>query len=430
MKVTITGTGSEMQGVARLEDGRAVFVPFALPGEEVEIAVTKLKDRFALAKLERVLTQSSCRTQPDCPYYGVCGGCQTRHMTYESALELKREKVLAALRRLGGLENPEVLPTLPSPGVNGYRNKAEFACADGRIGVYKEGSSEVVDIDACLLQPDSVNRLIGLIRPRMNGLALSGVVTRVNSAGEIMLIFCTPKRSERLSRLAGELMSLDGDIKSVYACEMPPQPAHALDGECVHLAGLKQLDETICGLRFSVSPKSFFQINRPAAERLYDTALAFARLGPDDTVCDLYCGTGTISLCAAKHCKSVTGIELVPEAIGDAHKNAEANGMAQKTVFHCADAARAYPPLSRRQSFGAVFVDPPRKGLDRAVIDALLSSPTPRLIYVSCDPATLARDIKLLTQSGTYRFIKAQPVDMFPGTSHVKTVVLMSRKDT
>ena len=430
IRVKVSGIGSDMQGVARLEDGRAVFIPFALPDEEVEIEITKQKDRYAQAKLVRVLSQSPARWEPDCPYYRVCGGCQTRHMSYEKALELKREKVYAALSRLGGLSDPLVLPTIPSPVTDGYRNKAEFACEQGMIGLYREGSSGIVDVDACLLQPERVNRLLQLMKPRLKVPGLCGIVTRVNGCGEIMLILCAKHKSRELETLAEEMLSLESAVKSVYVCVMNVHPVHALDGNCLRLAGAERLSETLCGLHFSISPKSFFQVNRPQAERLYETALAFAGFDPDDAICDLYCGTGTITLCAARHCRSAVGIELVPDAISDARKNAAKNGLSDKVQFTCADAAKAYPPLSRSQRFSAVLVDPPRKGLDRAVAQALIDAPTPKLIYISCDPATLARDVKLLTGSGKYNFIQAQPVDMFPGTSHVETVVLMSKKDT
>ena len=420
--VKVNGIGSEMQGVARLDDGRAVFIPFALPEEEVSITLTRQKDRYALAKLERVLTPSLQRREPDCPYYGCCGGCQLRHISYAQALEFKREKVCAALTRLGGLIEPTVLPALPSPQTDAYRNKAEFACARGNMGVYREGSAEVIDIEGCRLQSDFANRILGLVRRCKGAKALSGIVTRVNAAGEGMLILCSHQKENGLSALAKELCAGEPSLKSVYACFLKPRPAHALDGSCTLLLGQERLNETLCDLTFSVSPQAFFQVNRLQAERLYETALSFAELRETDSICDIYCGVGTITLCAAQRCKSVIGIEIVPEAISDARKNAHTNRLSAKTQFLCADAAQAYPPLARKEQFSAVFVDPPRKGLDKAVVDALIAAPTEKLIYVSCDPATLARDIKLLTQSGTYRFVKAQPVDMFPGTSHVETV--------
>ena len=407
-----------MQGVARLSDGRAVFIPFALPGEDVEIRLTKEKERFAEARLLNVINSSPDRVKPDCPYYGSCGGCQTRHMTYEASLKYKREKVYAAVTRLGGLNEPEVLDTLPSPETCAYRNKAEYACAADFIGFYREGTRQILDIDSCLLQGENVNRTVRALRPRLKNTDMSGAVLRVNSAGEIMLILTggsVPAGTDKFIDLAPE-------IKSVHFYRLRPRPAHALDGRCTLLAGAERLDETLNGLSFSISPQSFFQVNRRQAERLYDAALDLANLTENDEICDIYCGAGTITLNAAGRCKSVIGIEIVPEAISDARKNAGANRLSGQTQFLCADAAQAYPPLARRKKFNAVFVDPPRKGLDKAVVDALIAAPTEKLIYVSCDPATLARDIKLLTHSGVYRFVKAQPVDMFPGTSHVETV--------
>ena len=215
-------------------------------------------------------------------------------------------------------------------------------------------------------------------------------------------------------------------LKSVYFCRLRPRFVHALDGECQHILGAKKLNETLCGLNFTLSPRSFFQVNRLCAELLYSKALEFACLASTDRAADIYCGAGTISLCAARQCAHVTGIELISEAIRDARLNAEHNGLKDKTEFLAGDAAREYPRLSASRRFDAVIVDPPRKGLDKPVTEALILSPAKRLIYVSCDPATLARDVKLLTASGKYRFEKAVPVDMFPGTCHVETVVLMS----
>ncbi len=425
--VKVHGTGSELQGVARLEDGRTVFIPLSLPGEEVEIELKRQKERFAEGRLKRVLSQSSERVQPDCPYYGACGGCQTRHMRYEASLAYKREKVIAALTRLGGIIKPEVLPVLPSPLINSYRNKAEFACAGNALGVYREGSSNVIDVQCCLLQPERMNALLDSLRPSVQALHLSGIVMRMNSEGELMVILCASKADKRMNSVAMELMKRHSDIKSVYLCLLNPRPAHALDGACRLLSGSERLNETLLGLYFTVSPKSFFQVNRLQAEKLYETALSFADLTQADEICDLYCGTGTITLCAAQRCKSAVGIELVPDAIRDARKNAESNALTAKAEFFCDDAGKAYPKLTRQRHFSAVFVDPPRKGLEKSIVDALIDFPTPRLIYVSCDPATLSRDVKLLTQSGVYCFIKAQPVDMFPGTSHCEVVTLITR---
>ncbi len=424
--LTVTGSGSELQGVARLEDGRAVFVPGALPGEEVEIELGAMKDRFALGRLKRVLEPSPERAQPDCPNYGRCGGCRARHMTYREELRLKREKVFSALVHLGGLNAPEVADTLPSPLRCAYRNKTEFACAGGRVGVMEEGGGEVVDVESCLLQSEAMNRLLGLVKPRLGGVPARYLVLRESSSGEMMLTFSLTRACD-VTPLARELMRAEPALKSVYSCLLEARPAHALDGVCRLAEGAKTLCETLCGLRFQISPRSFFQVNRQQAERMYALALDMADLGPGARLADVYCGAGTISLAAASRGASVTGIEIVEDAVRDARANARANGLIDRADFICGDAAREYPQLSRRQPFDAVVADPPRKGLARPVVDALIAAPPRRLVYVSCDPATLARDVKLLTASGVYRFDKAVPVDMFPGTHHVESVVKLTR---
>ena len=426
--VTVSGSGSELQGVARLEDGRAVFIPGALPGEEAEIEITRQKDRYAEARLLRVLTPSPERVPPDCPCYESCGGCQARHMRYEEALRLKREKVVSALARLGGVKEPLVEETVPSPQISSYRNKAEFTCSGGRVGMVAEDGRQVLDAEKCLLHPDAVNALIAFLRLRLKSLPVERVVTRVNASGEMMLVLSSRTPAD-LTALAKDAADDFGMLKNVYFCRLRPRFVHALDGECSRILGAERLSETLCGLDFTLSPRSFFQVNRPCAELLYQKALEMAALSDTDRAADIYCGAGTISLCAARRCAHVTGIELVKEAIRDARLNAESNGLSGRTEFIAGDAALEYPRLSARRRFDAVIVDPPRKGLDRPVTEALIHSPSRRLVYVSCDPATLARDVRLLTESGAYRFEKAVPVDMFPGTSHVESVVKLIRSD-
>ena len=420
VKIHITGSGSELQGVGRLSDGRAVFVPGALPGEDVEIEITELKDRFAKGALKKVLTPSTDRVTPDCPYYGSCGGCAARHMNYDCALRLKREKVYNALTRIGGLKDPVVEDTLPSPLVSGYRNKAEFARDNGRVGVFEEGSHSVIDVDSCLLQDEKANALLGYLKANIGKLPVRYIVTRVNSACEVMLTLSLSYPTD-ISDLAKSVTEQFDFVKSVYACRLSLRPAHALDGPCTLVTGKETLTETLCGLTFSVSPRSFFQVNRLQAERLYDTAISMAGLTGTENVCDIYCGAGTISLCAAKSAAHVTGIEIVPDAIRDAKENAKHNHL-PNTTFLCGDAAKLYPALSKKTPFDTVITDPPRAGMDKAVVDALLANPPKRIVYVSCDPGTLARDIKRLTTDGTFRMEKAVPADMFPGTHHVETV--------
>ena len=425
--IFITGVGSEMQGVGRLSNGRAVFVPFAIPGETVDVQIEAEKERFCTARLLDVREPSPDRVVPVCPHYGVCGGCQTQHIAYARALSLKRQKVVDALSRLGGVEAPEVGETLASPETLGYRNKAEFAFDGEKAGVCEGGTHRVIDIAECPLQTEGANRVLAFVRARRGSLPLKNLVVRSNAAGEMMVTLSLYARADA-SRLARAIMAELPMVRSVYACELSRRPAHALDGLCRRLAGAEILSETLDGLRFSVSPQSFFQVNRPQAERLYKEALALAELKPGDRVCDVYCGAGTITLFAARTCANATGIEIVAPAVVDARKNAEVNHLAGKTRFLEGDAAALYPRLQKKEHFDAVIVDPPRKGLDAPVVRALCESPAPKLVYVSCNPATLARDLKLLAPA--YRLAFARPVDMFPQTGHVETVCLLSKLNT
>lgn len=422
-QVQITGTGSELQGVGRLPDGRAVFVPFTLPGETVEIELTESKERYAKAKLIRILTPSLQRVVPDCPYYGSCGGCAARHMTYECALKLKMEKVYNALTRIGGVTDAVVEDTIPSPLTDGYRNKAEFARDYRKVGVFEEGSHSVIDVKKCLLQDEKANALIDFLRDNIGKLPVRYIVTRVSSKGEVMLTLSLSYPTD-IGSLAKAVTERFDFVKSVYSCRLSLHPVHALDGSCTLVCGRETLTEELCGLTFSVSPRSFFQVNRLQAEKLYETAISLADFSGNENVCDIYCGAGTISLCAARSAAHVTGIEIVPEAIRDAKENAKSNRLSN-TDFLCGDAAKLYPALSRKTPFDTVITDPPRAGMDKAVVDALIATPPRRLIYVSCDPGTLARDIKRLTANGVFRMEKAIPVDLFPKTHHVETVALL-----
>jgi len=425
--IDITGVGSEMQGVGRLPDGRAAFVPFAIPGENVEIEIVRARDRFVEARLLRVIGPSPDRVKPVCPHFGLCGGCQTQHMSYARALTLKRQKVYDALVRLGGLSSPEVSECVPSQKEFGYRNKAEYAALFSHAGMMEAASHRVIDLDECPLQAENANSVFRFVKEHMGTLPVKNIVPRVNSAGEMLLALSVDRKCD-LMPLAWALRKEFPFLLGVYEVRLKNRPAHALDGEAKKMIGDQPFYETLCSLKFGVSPQSFFQVNRPQAERLYEIALGFASLTGKETVADIYCGAGTISLAAAKMCRHVTGIEIVPEAVRDARENAKINGLSDKTEFIAADAGEAYPRLHKAGAFDCVIVVPPRKGVDEGVLNALIKAPAPRIVYVSCNPATLARDVKILTSSGVYRFEKAVPVDMFPQTAHVETVVLLSRE--
>ena len=437
-RVKITGVGSGMQGVGRLEEGCVAFVPGALPGEEVEIEITRRAQRFCEARLLRVCAPSPERRTPDCPAYGACGGCQARHMSYEETLRLKRQRVYDALSRLGGAEEPKVRETIGCERPDRTRNKAEFPTgrgADGRvvIGAYAEGSRRIVPLKDCLLQREPAAHALKYFSEHLSQMPGAGhythLVTRVNRRGEMMLTLCASAPViDSAKKLLPELQRALPEMVSFYFLRQNQRPAHALDGAITHLWGEKTLNETLLDLQFAISPQSFFQINPEQTEKLYSCALEAANLAqnPNARVLDVYCGAGTISLAAARLCKSVTGVEIVAPAIRDAKENARRNGLESRTRFLCADAAKEIPRLiSAGERFDCAIVDPPRKGVDEPALRALLAAKPDRIAYVSCNPATLARDVKILSEG--YRLEWAQPVDMFPWTEHVETVGLLSR---
>ena len=431
-RIEITGVGSELQGVGRLSDGRAVFVPGALPGETVDIEITQDKGRFCEASLVEIVNPSPDRVAPTCPHTGVCGGCQARHATYEATLRLKRQKVYDALTRIGGIPDPLVHDTLGCATPDRTRNKAEYPIGvqDGRviIGAYAHGSRRIIPLDDCLLQSEQSVSFMRALAEKLNrwpmARHLKYLVTRTNRAGDMMVVLCGD------APIAAEVEKLSAALPRVHSlwyCQLNRRFAHALDGRCTLLSGASTIKETLFDLSFEISPQSFFQVNTRQTEVLYTKALEAAgvRPGCDLKILDAYCGAGTITLSAAHHAKSVLGIEIVAPAIENARLNADANHITNAR-FICGDAAREIPRLlSKGERFDAIILDPPRKGADTVLLNAVIEAKIPTLSYVSCNPATLARDVKILHDGG-YQLRCVQPVDMFPWTGHVETVVSMS----
>ena len=426
--IQITGISSQMQGVGRSESGKVLFVEGALPGEIVRAQPVETKNKnYDMAHLTEVVQPASGRIAPDCPYYGVCGGCQLRHADQGTALEMKRTRVLDALSRIGGATQPRVLPAIGCRETLRYRNKAEYAIVNGETGMFAAGGKRLIPVEDCLLQKRESIALLQALAPQIRraGVKSGYLVTRVNEAGESMVILATAGTAPRwLADAAREAGAV-----SAYHCALKMRPTHALDGICRRIWGTDSLTETLCGLKFRISPQTFFQVNMPQAQRLYEIAIEAAGVGENAALLDAYCGCGTIALSAASRAGHVLGVEIVPPAIADARINARINGLSQKTEFVCADAGEEIPArVARGEKIDCIIVDPPRKGCDQRLIDALATAGLERVAYVSCDPGTLARDVGRLSQKG-YQLQWAQPVDMFPGTAHVETVCLLSRED-
>ena len=436
----ITGATSEGAGVCRIK-GRAVFVPRALPGEIWRVRIVKVTRTAVYGRGEERLTVSPARIEPACPNFGRCGGCSLLHMSYEAELELKLSRVNDALRRIGGTQ-VQAERIIGSQMISGYRNKAIYAVGDdgsGPVaGFYRSGSHDIVPAPDCLLQSKEASVCAGAVVDwmRENGIlawygktgTVRHVYTRRARDGASLCCVVTAKRfsPRQAASLTAALRGACPELTGVVECLNREAGNTVLAGGFRTLWGSGTLLDKLCGFEFELAPQAFYQINPPQAEILYSYALDFALPEPGGTVLDLYCGAGTISLCLSRRAGHVIGAEIVPEAVENARSNAARNGV-KNVEFICADAGEAALELKRRGvKPDAIVVDPPRKGLDSDTLETVASMQPARLTYVSCDPATLARDIKRLSAKG-YNAQRALAVDMFPRTAHVETVVLLSK---
>lgn len=444
LTLEITGYTAEGMGVARWE-GRVVFVPGTILGERWEVQLLKVKTNVAWGRAVRLLAPSPERVELDCPLAGRCGGCQYRHMTYEEELRAKRQRVQDALTRVGGvsLELPQVLG---AEDPLRYRNKVQFPVAQEKrglaVGYYRARSHDVLDVADCLLQPEAVTTLRRAFKGWMERYRIpaydegtrQGLIrhlyVRTNQAGEALCCVVAngarlPHAPELVQALRQAAPALAGLVLNTNT-----KDTNVILGPSYRtIWGRDFLEERLCGMTFRLSVPSFFQINRAQTERLYAQALEFAGLTGRETVLDLYCGIGTISLALAQRAGQVIGAEIVPEAVQDAQANAARNQV-DNARFLCGDAGEAAFQLAAEGVRPQVIcVDPPRKGLAPEVPEILASMAPERIVYVSCDPATLARDVKRFGELG-YPVVKAQAVDLFPRTAHVETVVLLSKLNT
>ena len=439
-EVNIEGCTAEGQGVARI-DGRAVFVAGALPGERCTIKILKVSKTAIWAKLDELLDASPHRIEPDCPVCSKCGGCDFRHVSYEEELRIKKQRVDDALRRIGGLElvSEEILP---SPQQERYRNKAILNVGErgGKAvtGFYRPRSHDIVPIESCLLQDTAADTAAAVLRrwmdqysvPAYDELSGRGIVRRlfVRSVkhGVCVCIVAAADKLPHCDKLIDMLREACPALVSVVLNVNRSKGNGILSDKFLTLWGEDSIDAELCSLRFKLSPRSFFQINTPQAEKLYARAIEYAGLSGTERVLDLYCGTGTIGLCAAAQCAHVTGAEIVNAAIEDAKENARRNGI-ENADFICADAsdaARHFADIGMTPD--VIIVDPPRKGLAPDVINSIVQMAPARVVYVSCDPATLARDLKLFNEKG-YKATRLTAADMFPRTRHVESVALLCK---
>ncbi len=447
LTLRIERLSSDGSGVAHSADGEAVFVPGTAPGDEARVRIVKDCGRYAFGILDELLTPSPDRIPVDCPVAGPCGGCSLRHLDYAAELRAKQESVLDAFRRIGGLEVP-VLDILPSPEVDRYRNKVQFPVGVDKngapcIGFFAGRTHRIVPCPDCKLQPSVLNEIGNAlcaffaqqgIRPydeqSGKGLVRHIFLRRGAHSGQIMVcLVCTRAKLPHAEQLCTVLREQFPAISTILLNVNAKNTNVILGSENHILYGPGYIEDTLCGVPVRLGPLSFYQVNTLAAERLYGVAAQYAQLTPDDTLLDLYCGMGTIGLSMAGQCRELIGVEIVPEAIESAKANAARMGeaVAAKSRFFCADAGQAATQLAAEGLHpDIVMLDPPRKGCDEATLSAVVRMAPRRVVYVSCNPATAARDAAWLEMNG-YHAEKVQPVDLFPRTKHVEAVLLLSK---
>ena len=433
---------AEGQGVAKIE-GCAVFIPNAILGEKVCVRIEKAQKTWAAGKITEILEKSPHRVQRVCPISSSCGGCDFWHMDYEEEARLKARHVRDCLNRMGG-ESLEELSILDAPTCEGYRNKAQYpvACRKGRAyaGFFKAGTHQVVENSRCRILPEEADRVKELVIDYVNqyrvpvydeeahkGLLRHIYVRKGAVSGQILVcLVLNGRKLPREEALIEKLRTVEG-FTTLQISVNTKKANTILGDEFITLYGPGYIEDTLCGLNFRLSARSFYQVNHHQAQRLYEAAIQQAEITKEDTVLDLYCGVGTITLCMAKAAGKVIGVEVIPQAVEDARDNAGRNGI-ENAQFICADAGQAALELEAKGiRADVVVVDPPRKGLNSDAIEALARFSPRRIVYVSCDPATLARDVALLKERG-YTLKNAMACDLFPRTRHVESIVCLCRQ--
>lgn len=439
----ITDYTTEGQGIAHIE-GCAVFIPNAIAGEKVLVRIEKARKTWAAGKITQILKKSPHRVNRECPVAKKCGGCDFWHMDYEEECRLKAQRVKDCLNRIGG-ESIDEMPILAAPTCLGYRNKAQYpvACEKGRAyaGFFQAGTHQVVENDRCRILPEETDRVKDIVVNYVNkyqvpvydeltgrGLLRHIYVRRGAVSGQILVcLVVNGDGLPKISILIDSLKAVPGFATLVLSVNTKKGNA-VLGDKFLTLYGPGYIEDTLCGLSFRLSPRSFYQVNHHQAQRLYESAISLAEIGKEDLVLDLYCGVGTITLAMAAAAGKVLGVEVIPQAVEDAKDNAARNHI-ENAEFFCADAGTAALKLEAEGIHPDIItVDPPRKGLSLDAIEAIAKMSPKRLVYISCDPATLARDVALLKERG-FEVRKALCADLFPRCSHVETIVLLGGKN-
>ena len=441
--ITIHDIGTRAEGIGKVEDF-TVFIDKALPGDVVEARIIKIKKNFAFGKLINIIEPSPLRVEPKCPVATQCGGCQLQHFAYQGQLDYKRKKVEDVLLRIGKIEDVDVKPTIGMDNPYMYRNKAQFPVrrenGELKIGFFAPRSHRIVDTDTCDIQHESNTEIIKILREFLTDQGTSiydekehkglvrHIVTKVGfHTNEIMVcIVINGKTLPASDDLVKRLQAIK-EVKSIVLNHNKEKGNVILGNDITTLYGNSYIRDYIGDIEFEISPLSFFQVNPVQTEVLYNKVMEYAQLTGEETVWDAYCGIGSISLFLAQKAKMVYGVEIVPAAIEDARRNAVVN-KTQNVEFIVGQAEEVIPYKFNEEGIKAdvIVVDPPRKGCDESLLKTIVEMGPKRVVYVSCDPGTLARDLNYLAGHG-FRVVEVQPVDMFPQTNHVETVVLMSR---
>ncbi len=464
--IYIQGIADRGKGVGRTEEGMAVFVDGAVPGDVVDVFVQKKKGGFAEGRVEAIVTPSPDRIEAFCEHFSICGGCKWQNLDYQSQLQHKQQVVDDALRRIGKIEIGEFLPILGAPETVFYRNKLEFGFSNKRwilegefskelqasedfkpsevygLGFHKAGYfDKIIDIKKCWLQAEPSNELrntcrqIGLDQelefydPRHHKGFLRNLMVRLTTTGELMLLVSFARNyPEQITQYLDAILEKFPNITTLVYCINSKLNDSMFDLEMLTYYGKGFVVEQLGDLKFKIGPKSFFQTNTLQGKQLYDITAEFAGLTGHENVYDLYTGTGSIALYLARYCKAVVGIEEIPEAIADAEENMRLNGI-ENATFYAGDVKSVLSPefVEKHGRPDVLITDPPRAGMHPKAVEFLLDLAAPRIVYVSCNPATQARDIQLLSEK--YKVLKVQPVDMFPHTHHIENVALLELKD-
>lgn len=443
IKLKITSMTAQGSGVGKTAGGIVVFVPYTAIGDELEVRILKVKKTYAYGKIENIINPSADRIEPDCPSFGKCGGCTYRHINYNSEKEIKRQRVIDAVERIGGLKDIKVNETVGNDRENRYRNKAQLPCQNSsngvKFGFYANHSHRIIPTNDCSLQPELFNKVIEITE---NFMAETSQTAYDEKTGKGKLRHLYIRYAEKTNQLmvcyvvnGNGLKHEDSLIKalkdnipeltSVIFNSNRENTNVVLGSKSRTAYGKDYIEDILRGKRFKISPLSFYQVNRAQAEKLYTIAESYADLKGNEVLLDLYCGTGTIGLTMADKCGELIGVEIIEDAVKDAEKNAELNGV-NNARFLCGDAKFAAQKLKDEGiKPGVIIVDPPRKGLDRELINTITDMKPKRIVYVSCDSETLARDLKLFNESN-YSINEITPVDLFSRTPHIENVCLLT----